>query len=101
LKTLVPLVANISDIRAEARDLFYQSLPFLARVSKGEIGEASLGTAVRACDILGRYGLGEAKVVLPEELVRVVGLVLGQDERIPADCIQDVTANLIAKLSEL
>jgi hypothetical protein len=101
LTTLVPAVVATSDIRAEARDLFFQSLPFLARISKGEVGEASMGTAVRACDLLGRYGLGEAKVVLPEELVRILGLVLGQDSRIPAECIEDVTASLIANLSEL
>jgi hypothetical protein len=89
------------DIRAEARELFFQSLPFLGRISKGDVAEATLANAVRACDILGRYGLGEAKVVLPEELIRIVGLVLGQDKRIPAECIEDVTASLITKLAEL
>jgi hypothetical protein len=88
-----------SAMRAAARDGFDAVITLIQHAIETK-QELSLGELSRALDILGKYGLGEQKVILPEELINAIAEVLADDERIPSECIPDVTAKLIQRLGE-
>ncbi|HSI71708.1 MAG TPA: hypothetical protein VK934_00910 [Fimbriimonas sp.] len=57
-----------SELRARSRVAFALGLDFAERLLAGDV-EGSTADKLRAMDITGKYGLGEATVLLPEEML--------------------------------
>ena len=73
-----------SELRARSRVAFSLGLDFAERLLQGDV-EGSTADKLRALDITGKYGLGEATVLLPEEVVDALvevfaELDLGQEQ---------------------
>lgn len=87
-----------NELRLKNRQLHEKALAKAEeRIDANEHTEAFLGTVLNAT---GKYGLGEAKVVVPEELIAAVADALADDDRIPTECIAGVTARLAEKLRD-
>lgn len=86
-----------SEIRAAARDGFEVTLSKISKLV-AEKEDIALTELCRAADVQGKYGMGEAKVIVPDEVIEAVARVLAADERIPAECIDDVTRALAEQL---
>ena len=52
----------------------------------------------RLADLAGKYGLGEAKVIAPEEFITACAELLGADPRIPMDAVTDFVKALRDRL---
>lgn len=74
---------------------------FDAATSLEDLGElrAMLGELLRGIDISGKYGLGEAKTIIPEEVIEALGQVLGNpDHKIPIESIPGIVNELTGLL---
>jgi hypothetical protein len=96
-----------SAVRELCRQHFESIVPDLAEIAKGsatrewagaEVGPM-FGERVRAADVLGKYGLGEAKAIVSQEVLEAVGEVAG--EYVPADRLEAFTNALVDRLKEL
>jgi hypothetical protein len=90
---------DAASLRARSREVFEEGIEYALRLMRDEVA-GSAGDRLRALDMAGKYGLGEAKVVIPDEIVAAVGDVLGADSRIPAEMISEIVARLAERLRE-
>jgi hypothetical protein len=99
--------AKKSTVREKCREGFEAALPYLTRIAKGKTGEAidapipAPGESIRALDVLGKYGLGEAKVLVPDELAECVVKVLASCDFLSGAEREDIAAKLDEALKAL
>ena len=70
----------------------------LAKLEEKLGAELSVSEITQALNVTGKYGLGEIKAIVAEELLRAVGEVAG--EYVAAEEMEAFTAALIARLKE-
>ena len=87
-------------IRELCAEGFKKALPRIIDIAAGDADGVSPGESVQGFNALGKYGVGEARVVLPDEFATALVDVLGDDERIKTEWIPEIVQNLIDKLKD-
>lgn len=97
-----------SSIREECRKAFRESIPNIARIAKGRptnpenpLSVVTASEVVRAIDVLGKYGLGEAKVLVPDELKSLFVEVLISCDYLTGEQHDDICKRLDTAISSL
>lgn len=91
-----------SQLRAAMRDILANhGIEKLERIVSGTEDGVSPSESLKGIEVCGKFGLGEAKQVVAEEVIQALAEVLAEDERIPEDCIGDITSKLIEKLKAI
>jgi hypothetical protein len=96
-----------SAIRELCRQGFEEVVPDLVEIAKGAATREwagnpvgpMFGERVRAADVLAKYGLGEAKAVVPQDVLEAVGEIAA--EFVPEERWEAFSAALVEKLKEL
>ena len=86
--------STASELRAMSRATFAQALPALLQRAPN-MSDSDLA---RLADLAGKYGLGEAKVIAPEEFITACAELLGADPRIPMEAVTDFVKALRDRL---
>lgn len=90
-----------SQLRAAMRDILAKhGIEKLEKIVSGTEDGVSPSESLKGIEVCGKFGLGEAKQVVPEEVCNAIAEVLAEDERIPAEAIPDIVDKLIARLKE-
>lgn len=94
---------------AEIRDILRaatkQSAPLIAKIATGKSPYEEMEYTPTADEILkafdrcAKFSLPELEPVLEEKFIYVLAEVLAEDQRIPFECISDITARMVEKLS--
>jgi hypothetical protein len=89
-----------SALRAAMREILEaKGLDKLERIVTGEEDGVSPGESLKAIDICGKFGLGEAKAVLPDELLKAVASVAA--EYLSPEDMEPFTDKLIQRIKEV
>jgi hypothetical protein len=91
-------------IRDILREGLEEAAPKIAKVMNGEapvpgLPDPEYGDMAKAWEFGAKHSLPELEKVVEEKFIFAVAEALAEDERIPFECIQDITDALIAKLS--
>lgn len=97
-----------NEFRQECRKLTADTLPVMERIIKGtarrgqkkEVAPAFSDSRGAWSDVA-KMGYGEAKVLIPEEFVPILGRVLGEEESIPMEVIERVVTRMVEALKGL
>ena len=87
-------------IRELCAEGFAKALPRIIKIASGEEDGVTPGESVNGFDKLGKYGLGEAKTVVPEEIITAFAEVLADEQSIPSELIPILVQKLIDKLKD-
>lgn len=96
-----------STVREKCKAGFEAALPYITRIATGKTGDAidalipNAGESIRAVDVLGKYGLGEAKVIVPDELYDIVAKVLARTPKLAPEMADAIAAGLDEALKSL
>jgi hypothetical protein len=91
-------------IREELRKGLENAVPKIVKVMNFEapvpgLPDPEYGDAQKAWEFGAKHSLPELEKVVEERIVFALAEVLAADERIPIECIQDITEALIKELS--
>lgn len=91
--------------REECRRVSQETLPVLERIVKGTAqrgdSKPSFSDSRAAWSDIAKMGYGEAKVVIPDEIIPIIGIILGEEPEISMECIERITERLIERLKAL
>lgn len=91
-----------SALRAHMREILEKrGLQKLEDIVSGQEDGVTPSESLKAIDICGKFGLGEAKQVMPDEMAEALAQTLAEFEEIPAEILPKITASLITKLQAL
>lgn len=86
-------------VREACLNGFEKGIPRLVSIATGELENASVNDSTTALNILAKYGLGEAKQVLPEEMIDALAQSL-EEHDIPQDKIEPICVRLFELLKD-
>jgi hypothetical protein len=86
-----------NELRLAAREGFGK---FIKKLNEMEDREMGVLEVARALDVCGKYGLGEAKVVVGEELVDAVAQAIAEEE-LPSEVKDRLIERIFARVAEL
>jgi len=95
-----------SKVRELCRQGFEEALPTIIEIAKGNATREFMGNEVdpqfservRAADVLAKYGLGEAKAIVAEDVLIAVGEVAA--DYVPPERLEAFTAALTERLKD-
>lgn len=87
-------------IRRKFREIMEKGIPALEKIATGEADGVTPGETIKAIDVAGKYGLGEAKVLLPEEFAAALAEVLTEHPKVDPEIVPEIIEKLIERLKE-
>lgn len=84
--------------REMAREGFAKALPGIIDIASNHEEGVSASERIRALDVLGKYGLGELRAVVEEEVLRAVAKVFSP--LLPADTYRAAIEALVSEIKE-